>query len=117
MRKIMAAASKQTSFVELVLTCGSWQEAQRIVDHLLEHKLIACAKFLPIQSKYWWEGELNEAKEVMLLMESTAHYFDKIEEEAAALHSYKTFVLKSMPLDRLSEAAATWLQGELKLTD
>ena len=103
-----------TNFVELVLTCASWQEAQNIADHLLDKKLIACAKFLPIQSKYWWEGELAEAKEVMILMESLQSKFAVIETEVGKLHSYKTFVLKSVPLAQLSESATGWLRDELQ---
>jgi len=97
-----------TDFVELVLTCGSWQEAQRIVDSLLEKRLIACAEFIEIKSKYHWQGELEEAKEIKLIMESIADNFEKIEAEVAKLHSYETFVLQQIPLTNLSNKAQAW---------
>ncbi|HVS58690.1 MAG TPA: divalent-cation tolerance protein CutA [Candidatus Saccharimonadales bacterium] len=102
------------NFVELVLTCASWQEAQKIVDHLLEQRLIACAKFLPIEAKYWWEGELESAKEIMLLMESVQDNFKKVEAEVAKLHSYKTFVLQALPVTEVSAEATAWLQDNLQ---
>ena len=108
------------NFVELVLTCGSWQEAQRIVDHLLEQKLIACAKFLPIEYKSWLYGELGTVKEVKLFMESLADKFEQIESEVAALHSYTTFVLQSVPIMQVSSGAAAWVQyitGQSDLTN
>ncbi len=107
----MPTTNKPANLVELVLTCASWQEAQRIADHLLNRRLIACAKFLPIQCKNWWEGELSSAKEVMVMMESVSHYFSDIEAEIATLHSYQTFVLKSLPIHEVSHEAKLWLAG------
>ncbi len=98
-----------TSFVQLVLTCGSWQEAQRIVDTLLEKRLIACAEFIEIKSKYRWEQTLEEAKEIKLVMETMADHFDKIEALVTKLHSYDTFVLQQIPLTNVSKQARNWL--------
>jgi len=106
----MAAAS----FVELVLTCGSCQEAQRIADRLLEQRLVACVEFMEVQSKYRWQGALEEAKEVKLIMQSLAEHFEKVESEVAQLHSYDTFVLQQLPLTQLSSQATAWLTDEIK---
>lgn len=96
--------------VELVLTCSSWQEAQRIVDKLLKKKLIACAEFLPVKSKFAWHSGLEEAEEIKLIMFSLAHYFQVVEAEVKKLHSYEAFVLKAVPVAYVSQPAATWLQ-------
>jgi len=42
-----------SDFVELVLTCKSWQEADKVAGELLKQKLVACVEFFPIKSKYW----------------------------------------------------------------
>ncbi len=99
-----------SEFTELVLTCDSWQEAQRIADALLEKKLIACAEFLEVKSKYHWQHQSEEAKEIKLIMETVMDHFDKIEAEVAKLHSYETFVLKAIPMVKLSKQAAIWLE-------
>ena len=101
-----------SNFVELVLTCGSWQEAQKIADHLLENRLVACVEFMEIKSKYWWEGKLDDAKEIKLIMETVAANFEKVEAAVGKLHSYETFVLQMIPLAKLSKGATTWLEGE-----
>jgi periplasmic divalent cation tolerance protein len=103
----------KTDFVELVLTCGSWQEAQRIADALLEKRLIVCAEFLEIKSKYHWQRTIEEAKEIKLVMESIADNFTKVEAEIAKLHSYDTFVLQQIPLTKLSSKAQIWLEQEI----
>ncbi len=99
-----------TNFVQMVLTCGSWQEAQKIADRLLETRLIACAEFVAIKSKYHWKEGLEEADEIKLIMESLHENFAGVEAEVAKLHSYETFVLQAIPLVSLSAAAVNWWQ-------
>lgn len=102
----------EADFVELVLKCGSWQEAQAIADVLLEKKLVACVEFLEVKSRYRWQGKMEEADEIKLIMETVAANFDKVEKEAAKLHNYDTFVLQQLPLTNLSEQARRWLTEE-----
>lgn len=102
------------NFVEMVLTCGSWQEAQKIADALLETRLVACVEFMEIQSKYWWNSQLEEAKEIKLIMETVADNFDRIETEVKKHHSYQTFVLQMIPIAKLSKQAAAWLEQQVQ---
>jgi periplasmic divalent cation tolerance protein len=103
------------NFVEMILTCVSWQEAQKIADHLLEKRLVACVEFMEIKSKSWWKGTLEDAKEVKLIMQSLADNFKQIETEVSKLHSYETFVLQQIPLTALSKEAQNWLVSETNL--
>lgn len=101
-------------FVEVVLTCGSWQEAHKIAEELLHQRLVTCVEFLEVQSKYHWHGAMEEAKEIKLIMETVAHHFSTIEAEVAKLHSYETFVLQQIPITNLSAKAQTWLTDTIK---
>lgn len=102
------------SFTELILKCGSWQEAQAIADALLEKHLVACVEFLEIKSRYHWHGKVEEANEIKLVMETVAGNFDKVETEVTKLHSYDTFVLQQIPITNLSKKAQAWLEQETK---
>ncbi len=102
----------ELKFVELVLTCGSWQEAQRIADELLQQRLIACVEFIEVKSKYHWHGKLEQAAEIKLIMETVGDKFEKIEAEIAKLHSYTNFVLYAVPIAQISKQAAHWLEAE-----
>lgn len=101
-------------FVQLILTCGSWQEAQRIADSLLEKRLVACVEMLDVKSKYRWHDKIDEADEIKLIMESVTNHFEQIETEVAKLHSYDTFVLQQLPISKLSKQASAWLSSEVK---
>ena len=104
-------------YIDLLLTCEDQTEARKIANVLLEKRLIACAKFVPIDCVYWWEGKVTDAKEILLIMESRADLFDTIEAAVAKLHSYDTFVLQSIPFGSVSSKASAWLDKELNTGD
>lgn len=104
----------KSDFIELFLTCEDRVEAEKIAHALLEKHLIACAKYVSIECSYWWEGEITEGKEVLVVMESVAKNFDKIESEVAKLHSYDTFVLQAIPITQINKDAAAWLTENTK---
>lgn len=99
----------KVDYVELVLSCSGWQEAQAIADSLLEQKLVACVEFFEIKSKYHWKGALETANEVKMIMHSASHLFETVEEEVRKLHSYETFVLQAIPVSHVSKDAQEWL--------
>ncbi len=103
-----------SAFVELILTCANQQEADTIADALLQKKLIACAKFLPITSRFRWEGAIEDNQEVLVMMEAHTADFMEVEAIVAELHSYTTFVLKAVPIGQISEGAAKWLEESLE---
>lgn len=97
------------NFVELALTCGSWQEAQKITDALLQRKLVACVEQIEIRSKNWWQGQIEDSKEIKLIMTTVAEKYEAIEAEIRKHHSYDTFVLAALPISHLNSDAAKWL--------
>ena len=101
-------------FVELVLTCGSWQEAQKITDALLQGRLVACIEQLEVRSKSWWQDAIEDSKEIKLIMKTVAEKFEAIEAEVKKHHSYETFVLEMLPIIKLNEDAASWLSETVK---
>jgi periplasmic divalent cation tolerance protein len=100
-------------FIELILTCGSWQEAQKIADSLLQQRLIACVEFIDIKSKNWWKHELEESSEVKLIMQSVERNFSNVEKVVKELHSYETPALHAIPITVITDEAAAWLDTEL----
>lgn len=102
------------NFCQLFLTCEDRAEAEKIAHVLLEKKLIACAKYVPIDCSYWWEGEITEGKEVLVVMESRLDLFDTVEAEVKKIHSYETFVLTTNRVEKVSKKAEKWLNKTLK---
>jgi periplasmic divalent cation tolerance protein len=76
---------------------------------------VACAKFEPVHSKYWWDGQLDENDEIKLIMLSLESNFDKVEAEVAKLHTYETFVLQAASISKISSKAASWLTENIEI--
>lgn len=99
--------------IVIFLTCSDEVEADKISESLLDKKLIACAKKLPVNSKFWWKGEKDNANEILFLMETVEEKFAEIEQEVKVLHSYETPMLFSIPVDNTTTEVNTWLSENL----
>ena len=63
--------------------------AFKIANILLAEKLIPCITFKDIESHFWWEGEINEVKEVQLIIKCKAENINKVCEKISEYHSYE----------------------------
>ncbi len=97
----------------LYLTCANDVEATAISKALLEAKLIACARQLPVSSLYWWQHKINHADEILLMMESTEEKFEQIEQVVSRLHSYDEYVLTAVPVIKTTAGVQRWLDETL----
>jgi len=97
----------------IYLVCANEEEADKIADVLLEKRMIACAKKLPVQSRFRWEGKIDSAKEILLLLETKEGKFEEIEPEVRKIHSHDTFVMTSIKTDKVSDGVEKWLESEL----
>ena len=66
------------------------QKAGALADLLLERGLAACVSLTPVQSRYRWQGQLQHAVEVQLLIKSTADQLDALRQLVMDRHSYDT---------------------------
>src|SRR3990167_8034458 len=97
----------------LFLSCKNIVEADKISGQLLKEKLIACAKKISINSSYLWKNRIESAQEVLLIMDSIEESFEKINQEIKKLHSYKTYTLLSVNINKINNEALNWLKKEV----
>lgn len=98
----------------IFLTCKNKKEADEISSVLLEKKLIACAKTIPVNSKSLWKGRIEKGDEVLLLLETLEERFSQIEKVVRKLHSYETFVMFAIPVVKTSRGISEWLKSQIK---
>ncbi|WP_440953469.1 divalent-cation tolerance protein CutA [Methanococcoides sp. FTZ1] len=70
------------------ITTGSLDEARMIGKELVSCRLAACANIHPINSIYWWDNEVVEDNEVVLILKTTSEKFVELKEMVKSLHSY-----------------------------
>ena len=73
----------------LVLTTeADQQRASALAEQLISRELAACVSFQAIQSCYRWEGRVERADEVQLLIKTTTPGLNAVLGAIEALHSY-----------------------------
>ena len=100
--------------VVLFLTCADEREADEISNVLLMKKLVVCIKKTKVKSSFLYKGKIDDADEVLLIMDSLEEKFSKIEKEVRKIHSYETFVLLASPIIKSSKGVKEWIKEELK---
>lgn len=98
--------------VEIQVTCGSVDEADRIADALVERRLAACVQQLPIRSTYRWQGEVQHDDEILLLIKSRADRFDDVTAAVRELHSYEVPAITAVAVVRGSDDYLAWIDDE-----
>ena len=65
------------------------KNASKIANILLGEKLTLCVTFKNIESSYWWEGKINQSKEVQLIIKCKEINLSKVLNKIAESHSYE----------------------------
>jgi len=101
--------------VLLLVTCSSVKEAGDITDLLLKKKLVSCANVLPgIRSKFWWKGNIEKAREVLVMAKTRASKFAAIDKEVRRVHSYDVPEIVALPIVSGSDNYLSWIADSLK---
>jgi periplasmic divalent cation tolerance protein len=104
-----------TDFQIVLSTCTDREQAERIAHHLVEQHLAACVNILPgVQSVYRWQGAVESAGEVMLLIKTNAAHSDQVRATISSLHSYEIPEFLILPVYGGSEAYLDWLNTSLQ---
>lgn len=86
--------------VLLVLAnCPDQETANRIATSLVENRLAACVNVLPAaESTYRWQGSVQRAVEVPLLIKCTRERYPALEEAIRQLHPYTVPEIVAVPV-------------------
>lgn len=101
--------------VLLVLTnLPDRQSAQEMARRLVEARLAACVNCIPgVRSVYRWEGAVEEAEEVSLLIKTAAARYAELEAAIKASHPYQLPEIVALPASGLP-AYLDWVMQETK---
>ena len=94
----------------VLVTCPSITEARRIGRSLVEKKLAACANILAgVESIYRWKGKVERAREVLVVMKTTAARVRELEREVKRRHSYEVPEFVVLPIVAGSQEYLEWV--------
>lgn len=103
-----------TDFQIVLSTCADREEAERIAHHLVEQHLAACVNIVPgVQSIYRWQGAVESATEVLMLIKTSTARTQEVQSAIASLHSYEVPEYLVLPILGGSNAYLAWLGASL----
>jgi periplasmic divalent cation tolerance protein len=103
-----------TDFQIVLSTCADREEAERIAHRLVEQHLAACVNILPgVQSIYRWQGAVESATEVLMLIKTNTARAQEVQSAIAGLHSYEVPEYLVLPVLGGSKAYLAWLGAGL----
>lgn len=98
------------SFAVVLVTAPDADAARKLARAALEAHLAACANVIPaIESHYWWQGKIEEAKEVLILFKTVRSELSALEKLILELHPYDTPEFLVLTLDAGNERYLDWL--------
>ena len=98
--------------VEIQITCGSVEEADRIAAALVDRRLAACVQRLPIRSTYRWDGAVQHDDEILLLVKTRAARFEAVATAVRELHSYDVPAITAVPIVHGGGDYLAWIDAE-----
>ncbi|WP_242909569.1 divalent-cation tolerance protein CutA [Actinomadura terrae] len=99
--------------LEVHVTAGSRDEAEKVVQAAVNERLAACAQISgPITSTYWWQGKLEKDEEFFIAMKTTDERLDALIASVKANHSYDTPEIVAVPIVGGLGEYLTWIKEE-----
>ncbi len=100
-------------YVQVLTTVDSEGDGVRLGRGIVDARLAACVQVVgPIRSLYWWQGEVENAREWQLLIKTTTDRFPELEQHIKANHSYDTPEIIATPIVAGSAEYLGWVSEE-----
>jgi periplasmic divalent cation tolerance protein len=74
--------------IVVYVTYPNLKTAKRIVNVLLEKRLIACANLFPIESIYRWNDRVENSKEIVSVLKTDEKNWSKLQKTICELHPF-----------------------------
>ncbi|MCE2594705.1 divalent-cation tolerance protein CutA [Motilimonas cestriensis] len=100
----------QQTYIMVLCSAPDSTEADKIAGEILREKLAACITMQPnVYSLYHWQGEIQQDREVLMMIKTTAGLFDKLSEAIKSLHSYDTPEIIALPITQGEPRYLNWI--------
>ncbi|HCI13016.1 MAG: cation tolerance protein CutA [Gallionellales bacterium GWA2_60_142] len=92
------------------------ESADKLARQLIEQRVAACVNRLaPCVSTYRWQGAVETATEVPLLIKTTRSAYSRLEQAIRAAHPYELPEIVAIPVEQGLPAYLDWVGQETAL--
>jgi len=102
--------AKFNDYIVIFVTASSMKQAKLLSKHLIENKLAACVNTVPVNSVFTWQGKVDKAKEILLIIKSRQRLFRKVERLIKRYHSYEVPEIIGLPIIAGSKDYLDWIK-------
>ena len=96
-------------------TCPDAATAERIAAALVGERLAACVNIVPgLRSVYRWNGAIERADEVLLLIKTQADRLQSLQDRLPQLHPYELPELVAVEIDHGLPAYLRWIADQTR---
>ncbi len=96
----------------LFVTCPP-DRAGEIASHLLSQRICACVSAIPgVESRYWWEGQLETAQESLLIIKCAGELVETVIEKVKEVHPYQVPEILVLPIEAGNPDYLAWVRGD-----
>ncbi len=99
-------------FVVVSTTVEGDAAADRLADAVVGDRLAACVQVVPVRSTYRWQGKVEHAPELLLLMKTRKDLVESLMSFVRERHPYDVPELTVMRLDGGSPDYLKWIEEE-----
>jgi periplasmic divalent cation tolerance protein len=112
----LSPAMPHTDAIVVMTTLASPDDAVKLVQALLERRLIACGSVLPgARSLYRWQGKIADEQEAVVLLKTRSARLETLKLAFEELHPYKVPELLAIPVTAGNAKYLDWINGETTL--
>ncbi len=101
--------------IVVFVTVKDKKEAKFIAGGLLKEKLAACVNIVDnIESLFWWQGKIDNARECLLIIKSRESLLKKIIKKVKDLHSYTCPEIIALSIIGGNKDYLDWIEDSVK---
>lgn len=104
----------ENKYIMITTTFDNKEEANKIIEILLEKRLVSCCQLSNIESSYHWKGKIEHTNEFLLQMKSKKELFTEIEQVVLKEHSYEIPQLVAYDIVDGFKGYLDWIEEETK---
>ncbi len=96
-------------FIEIKTAFEEKKEAESLAQLLLSQKLVACTQIYEVDTKNFWNGDIEIHHEFVLLAKTKKKLYNKIEKIIKENHSYQLPEIIAIPIECGLKEYLSWI--------
>ena len=102
-------------YIVVFVTAANLKEARKLSNGLIQAKLAACVNIVSnIKSIFFWQGKIDSAKEVLLIIKSKKSKLNAIIKQVKSSHSYEVPEIIALPIVAGEKKYLRWIDESLR---